>query len=116
MGISRLLAVVVVFCAVFGLAAGHVLAAHHPSWNQSYGKDQRVVDHQKTAMSLSQMMPGTGEWYNRDFEGGFPWGECILGYICCFIAISSIVDSADGVDNEQMRFNFWASPASSYGG
>lgn len=105
--------VVALFSTVIGAPA---MAAHHPSWNQSYGKDSRVVDHQKTAMWMSQMMPGAGEWYNRDFEGGFPWAECILGYICCFIRISSIVDAADGVDNDQFRFNFWASPNSSYSG
>src|SRR6185369_6103549 len=111
---QRWIAVVVVLCATVVMTAAPVLAQHHPSWNQSYGQDSRTVDHQKTAMSYSKMLPGVGEWYNRNFEGGFPWGECILGYICCFIRLASIMDAADGVDNDQWRFNFWVSPHEAY--
>lgn len=113
-GMTKILAVAVAVSAALALVAGPVSAQHHPSWNQSYGQDQRVVDHQKTAMGFSRMFSGVGEWYNRNYEGGFPWGECILGYICCFIKIASIMDAADGVDNEEWRFNFWVSPHEAY--
>ena len=115
-GTRKFFAVLVVVMAVTALGLGPVFAAHHPSWNQSYGKDRRVVDHQKTAMQMSMLLPGTGEWYNRDFEGAFPWTECIVGYICCFVMLASVYDAADGVDNDAMRFNFWASPQSAYKG
>jgi hypothetical protein len=80
--ISKWFAVALITMSVVVLPAVQGFAQHHPSWNQSFGQDSRTVDHQKTAMNFSKMLPGTGEWYNRNFEGGFPWGECILGYIC----------------------------------
>ena len=62
------------------------------------------------ATLLSAVMPGAGEWYNRDWAGGFPWGECIIGYICCFFQLSSIMDAANGNVNESIRFDFWTAP------
>ena len=112
--LSRLFAVTICGLALFTLTIGPAYAQHHPSWNQSFGRDSRSVDHQKTAMTMSRMMPGVGEWYNRNYEGGFPWAECILGYICCFIGLSSVMDASDGVDNDQWRFNFWVSPHAAY--
>ena len=59
---------------------------------------------------LSAMMGGVGEWYNSDFQGGFPWAECIVGYICCFVKLASAIDAADGVTDSGMRFAFWSNP------
>ena len=113
-GTKKFVGMLLVVIAVTALSLGPALAAHSPSWNQSYGKDRRTVDHQKTAMWMSMMLPGTGEWYNRDFEGSFPWVECILGYICCFFKLSSFFDAADGIDNDKFRFDFWTSPQQAY--
>jgi len=45
---------------------------------------------QGAAALLSCAIPGAGEWYNSDYKnGGFPWGECIVGKICFCFAISS---------------------------
>lgn len=63
------------------------------------------------AAVLSGYMGGAGEWYNNDFRGGFPWGECIVGYICCLVRISSVVDAAAGKTNTDMRLDFWSAPS-----
>jgi hypothetical protein len=62
------------------------------------------------AAVLSAYMPGAGEWYNNDFKGGFPWGECIVGYICCLVRFASIADAAAGKTNTDMRLDFWSAP------
>jgi hypothetical protein len=63
------------------------------------------------AAVLSAVMPGTGEWLNADWEGNFPWGECILGYICFFIHFSSVLDAAAGNDEMNgIRLGFWSTP------
>ena len=63
------------------------------------------------AVVLSVVMPGTGEWLNRGFEGSFPITECILGYVCCFVQMSSALDAAAG-DRAQnkIRIDFWSKP------
>ena len=62
------------------------------------------------AALLSAVMPGVGEWYNRDWAGGYPWGECFVGGLCCFFQFSSIMDAANGNVNESIRFDFWTAP------
>lgn len=63
------------------------------------------------AAVLSCVMPGTGEWLNADWEGNFPWGECILGYICFFIHYSSVLDAAAGnAEMNAIRLGFWSTP------
>lgn len=62
------------------------------------------------AAVLSSYMGGAGEWYNNDFKSGFPWGECILGYICCLVRIASVVDAAAGKTNADIRLDFWSAP------
>jgi len=57
---------------------------------------------------LSAVMPGAGEWYNRGFRGGFPWGECIVGYVCFLAHWSSIIDAVNGDSGENLRVNFWS--------
>ena len=62
------------------------------------------------AVQLSRTMAGTGEWYNNGFRGSFPWGECIVGYICCLVQLSSMFDAAAGKTNTDMRLDFWTPP------
>lgn len=62
------------------------------------------------AVILSLAMPGAGEWLNRDFAGSFPLVECIGGYICCFIQLSSSLDAAAGDRSEKIRLDFWSKP------
>ena len=62
------------------------------------------------ATVLSLVMPGTGEWYNGGFQGSFPWGECIVGYICFCFQLSSAVDAANGSTDSNMRLDFWSAP------
>ena len=62
------------------------------------------------AAILSIVVPGAGEWYNSGFQGSFPWGECIVGKICCFFQLSSIFDAAAGDASTDMRFDFWSAP------
>ncbi len=62
------------------------------------------------AALLSMIVPGAGEWYNSDFDSPFPWVECIAGYICPCIQLSSIFDAAIGDSSERMRLDFWSSP------
>lgn len=65
-----------------------------------------------TAVLLSLIFPGVGEWYNAEFIGGFPLVECITGRLCFCIGIASIVDAAAGRTDDGIRFDFWASPVS----
>ena len=67
-------------------------------------------DNDTTAVILSVMFSGAGEWYNAGFQGGFPIVECILGKVCPCVGISSIVDAAAGKTDDGMRFDFWSSP------
>jgi len=62
------------------------------------------------AIILSSSMPGTGEWYNAGFSGGFPLVECILGEICPCVRLASIIDAAAGRTDDGLRFDFWSSP------
>lgn len=62
------------------------------------------------AAVLSGTLPGAGEWYNNDFRGSFPWGECIIGYICCLVKVSSMMDAAAGKSNPDIRLDFWSVP------
>lgn len=62
------------------------------------------------AVVLSRIMPGTGEWYNNNFRGSFPWGECIVGYICGCVMLSSVFDAAAGKTDTRMRLDFWTPP------
>lgn len=62
------------------------------------------------ATILSVVLSGSGEWYNRDFKGEFPWGECILGEICCLVKISSAFDAAAGKTDKEIRLDFWSKP------
>lgn len=63
------------------------------------------------AAVLSCVMPGAGEWYNNGWQGQFPWGECIVGYICCLFQWCSIMDAANGNSDTGMRLDFWSAPA-----
>jgi hypothetical protein len=62
------------------------------------------------AALLSAIMPGTGEWYNSDWSGGYPWGECIVGHICCLVQLSSVFDAVNGSTDSQLRVDFWSAP------
>lgn len=62
------------------------------------------------AAVLSICLAGMGEWYNSDFKGDFPWGECIVGYICPCVKISSVIDAAAGKSDTNMRLDFWSNP------
>ncbi len=62
------------------------------------------------AAILSACLAGMGEWYNADFKTGYPWGECIVGYICPCVKIASIIDAAAGKSDTAMRIDFWSDP------
>jgi hypothetical protein len=62
------------------------------------------------SLLLSAGLPGVGEWYNSGFSGNYPLAECILGYVCPCVWISSVVDAVDGKSNEKIRFDFWTAP------
>lgn len=62
------------------------------------------------ATVLSAVLPGVGEWYNNDFKGAFPFGECIVGKICCLVNLSSLIDAANGNADTKVRIDFWSSP------
>lgn len=62
------------------------------------------------AALLSAVMPGTGEWYNSNWNGSFPWGSCILGHICFCVQFSSIMDAANGATVPNVRIDFWSTP------
>ena len=59
---------------------------------------------------LSLVMPGTGEWLNRDFAGQFPIVECVGGYVCFLIQLSSTLDAAAGDRSDKIRIDFWSKP------
>ena len=65
---------------------------------------------QGAAAILSAVMPGAGEWYNNNWKGAFPWGECILGHICPCVQLSSIMDAANGNTDSNVRIDFWSVP------
>jgi len=62
------------------------------------------------AALLSLVMPGTGEWYNSNWQGDFPWATCITGHICFCIRLSSVLDAANGNTDSGMRIDFWSDP------
>lgn len=59
---------------------------------------------------LSAMLPGCGEWYNKDWNGSFPVVECAIGYICCLFQVSSVMDAVNGATSDTIRFDFWSVP------
>lgn len=62
---------------------------------------------------LSAIVPGAGEWYNSDWKnGGFPWGECVVGHICPCFSLASVFDAVNGDATTGMRFDFWTAPGS----
>jgi hypothetical protein len=63
-----------------------------------------------SATILSIVMPGAGEWANGNFNGGFPWGECIVGHICFCFMLSSAIDASNGATDTNMRLDFWSAP------
>lgn len=63
-----------------------------------------------SATVLSIVMPGSGEWYNNNFNGGFPWAECIIGHICFCFMLSSTIDASNGATDTNMRLDFWTAP------
>lgn len=91
--------IIMVLLAVLLIAAPVAASA------QAKGKDAGA------ATLLSRMIPGAGEWYNNDFRGSFPWGECIVGSICCLVALSSVFDAAAGKTDTKMRLDFWTPPS-----
>ncbi|HIE10664.1 MAG TPA: hypothetical protein EYP62_03555 [Kiritimatiellae bacterium] len=70
----------------------------------------RAAQDAGAAAILSTMLPGVGEWYNRGWRGTYPWVECIAGYICCLVQISSVMDAANGNTDEGIRIDFWSAP------
>lgn len=68
------------------------------------------ADKPAAAAILSSVMPGVGEWYNNNWQGGFPWGECIVGHICFLFRFTSVMDAAAGKPEAAMRINFWGAP------
>ncbi len=68
-----------------------------------------IVRRPLVAYHLSKYMAGTGEWYNGDFRGKFPWGECILS-ICPCVGISSVFDAVNGNTDDKIRLDFWTPP------
>jgi len=60
---------------------------------------------------LSAVFPGAGEWYNSNWQGSFPFGECIIGYICPLVQWSSIFDAVGGQNQEAIRIDFWTAPS-----
>lgn len=64
-----------------------------------------------TSTILSALLPGTGEWHNNNWQGAFPWGECILGSLCVLVRWSSVIDAASGATNDAIRLDFWSAPS-----
>jgi hypothetical protein len=49
---------------------------------------------------------------NSDFSGSFPIAECIIGYICPCVQVSSVIDAVAGdQSNDNIRIDFWSRPA-----
>ncbi|MBI2441915.1 MAG: hypothetical protein HYV35_11170 [Lentisphaerae bacterium] len=59
---------------------------------------------------LSMALPGVGEWYNNDWKGTFPWGECVIGHLCCLVQLSSVLDAVAAKTDSAMRLDFWSAP------
>ena len=59
---------------------------------------------------LSFFLPGVGEWSNNDFQGSYPFKECLVGCVCFPFMISSVIDAATGSTDTNLRFDFWTSP------
>ena len=59
---------------------------------------------------LSLFLPGVGEWSNNDYQGSYPFVECLVGWVCFPFMISSVVDAATGGADTDLRFDFWTSP------
>lgn len=91
---------------VGALIVAGVLLIGLPSEDRAYAAEGK-----NDAAVLSILMPGTGEWLNSGFEGGFPWTECVLGYICPLVMCSSTLDAAAGdTANGKVRLDFWSKP------
>lgn len=96
---------IVVLLATALLLALPVLANAANAQPAKSGKDAGA------AALLSAVFAGSGEWYNSDFKGDFPWGECCLGEICCLVKVSSIFDAAAGKsESGDIRLDFWTAP------
>ncbi|MFC1856166.1 hypothetical protein ACFL2A_06465 [Thermodesulfobacteriota bacterium] len=63
-----------------------------------------------SAALLSLIMPGAGEWYNDGYKRDFPWSECVIGKVCFFFTLSSVVDAANGDGTDKIRYDFWSTP------
>ena len=60
---------------------------------------------------LSLILPGCGEWYNSEWKGGFPFLECIAGWICPCVQFSSAMDAINGnAEADALRIDFWTAP------
>ncbi len=82
-----------------------------PLWPQPGQVAGATVGAKPGAVVLSLVMPGTGEWLNRDFQGQFPIGECLIGYICCLVQVSSALDASAGDRAaNKIRIDFWSKP------
>ena len=110
---------VVLVALVFGVCLGTLSAAEagatqpQPApglWPKPGQVGGPVVGPRRGAVVLSLVMPGTGEWLNRDFAGQFPLVECVGGYICCLIQLSSSLDAAAGDRSDKIRIDFWSKP------
>jgi len=86
------------------LAVVMIIAALAGSVTSASAKDAGA------ATLLSAVMPGTGEWYNNDWKGSFPFAECVVGYICFCVQLSSIMDAANGNTDSGLRIDFWSAP------
>ena len=103
--------VIVVLCVV--LSASTAMAAQpapQPGKGMLPAVGGPVVQAKRGAVVLSLVMPGTGEWLNGEFAGQFPLVECVGGYICCLIQLSSALDAAAGDRSDKIRVDFWSKP------
>ena len=108
-----LMAVLVGLCLAMLPAAEAGAAQPQPAtglWPKPGQVGGAVVGPKRGATVLSLVMPGTGEWLNRDFEGPFPMLECIVGALCFPIMCASALDAAAGDESSAVRANFWSKP------
>ncbi|MBL7114181.1 MAG: hypothetical protein ISS35_00320 [Kiritimatiellae bacterium] len=60
---------------------------------------------------LSVVLPGCGEWYNGGWKGSFPFVECIAGWICPCVQVTSMMDAVNGnAERDALRIDFWSAP------
>jgi hypothetical protein len=92
--VKKVVAVLLVLAVLVGFAVPMVQAEKSPA----------------AAALLSAVMPGAGEWYNNEWNGTFPWGECIIGHLCFLVQFASIMDAANGNTDSGLRVDFWSAP------